>query len=507
MIKMIQLISRNQVMSTSVETRIVKRGILILQFFLVVALGQALELGELKKKAEKGDKVAQFQLAYIYEYGGEKRSELDASYRWSLHTYGKRDVKIINETMQLARTINVEENLEKALEWYRKSSNQGLALAQDALGSLLGESANGDEEKIKEAIKWLTKAAKKKYAVAQNGLGVIYSVGMGVPMDYELAKSWYLKSANQGYATAQSNLSNLYMIGTNLGKITFDRTKMATIKELPEVEGVDFKEAVRWLRAAANQGYTDAQINLGGLYLEGKGVERDVEQGISLIRKAVDQDEPFAQFNMGWLFFEDVVIEQDYKKALMWFNKSAENGWGGGQLWVGKLLVTGTGVEKDTAKGFEWLLKAAEQGLVDAQHDVSICYFNGIGVEESLTEGAKWSRVAAENGHSDSQNTLGQLLYHGQGVKRNRSEALKWFKKTAESGMVHSQYMLGGSLFHGEGIEKDFAEAFKWLTLAGEFHEGARKELSNLNAEISPEQMAEGLKRVDEYKNARGGLR
>ena len=70
--------------------------------------------------------------------------------------------------------------------------------------------------------------------------------------------------------------------------------------------------------------------------------------------------------------------------------------------------------------------------------------------------------------------------------------------------MLQSQFILGGCLFHGDGIEKDHAEAFKWLTLAGEFHEGAQKELSKLIAEISPAQMAEGLKRVDEFKNARG---
>ena len=65
MIKMIQLSSANQSMNTSVDTRIVKRWMLILPFFLVVALGQALELKELKKKAEKGDRVAQYQLGNV----------------------------------------------------------------------------------------------------------------------------------------------------------------------------------------------------------------------------------------------------------------------------------------------------------------------------------------------------------------------------------------------------------------------------------------------------------
>ena len=62
MIKMIQLPSGNQVMSASVDTRIVKGLILILPFFLAVALSQALELEELKNKADAGPTMSRITL-------------------------------------------------------------------------------------------------------------------------------------------------------------------------------------------------------------------------------------------------------------------------------------------------------------------------------------------------------------------------------------------------------------------------------------------------------------
>ena len=60
--------------------------------------------------------------------------------------------------------------------------------------------------------------------------------------------------------------------------------------------------------------------------------------------------------------------------------------------------------------------------------------------------------------------------------------------------------MLGRCLFHGEGVEKDFVEAFKWLTLAVERMPEARAELAELNLEISPTQMVDGIKKVSEYR-------
>ena len=482
----------------------VKGWAVILSFFLMSTLGQALDVEELKDKADKGDKIAQFQLAFVYENGGKTEDEIEDEIKWFKVTLGARELKMIQQARIVAMGSDVKEDLEKAIGLYRDSSNQGVVLSQAILGMLLGRHAEGDKAKIDESVKWLKKAAKKKSAIAQNGLGVSHNVGQGLPEDPKKAREWFLKAAKQGYAVAQSNLAQHYMLGSGASKLRSDKVENVKIEELPDGGDIDFGEAVKWFSRAADQGYPLAQMNLGGLYLEGRGVEQNTQLGVSWIRKAAEEDEPLAQFNMGWLYFDGKAVKQDYKTAYSWFSLSAENDWADGQLRAGKMLINGLGVEKDASRGFKWMLQAAENGNVIAQYDVSICYFNGIGVEEDLGKCAKWSRAAAEKGHPEAQSIIGQLMFFGEGQKQDRPGAIRWLKKAAENGVLQSQFILGGCLFHGDGIEKDHAEAFKWLTLAGEFHEGAQKELSKLNAEISPAQMAEGLKRVDEFKNARG---
>ncbi len=57
------------------------------------------------------------------------------------------------------------------------------------------------------------------------------------------------------------------------------------------LEGVaqDYVAAVRWFRAAAEQGNAEAQYNLGLMYLEGQGVKQDNVEAYAWIRTAAAQ--------------------------------------------------------------------------------------------------------------------------------------------------------------------------------------------------------------------------
>ena len=80
----------------------------------------------------------------------------------------------------------------------------------------------------------------------------------GVPQDHNKANEWYRRAADQGYAEAQSDLGYMYAQG----------------KGVPQ----DYNEAVGWYRKAAAQGYARAQSALGYAYAEGKGVPQDYAQ-------------------------------------------------------------------------------------------------------------------------------------------------------------------------------------------------------------------------------------
>jgi hypothetical protein len=62
-------------------------------------------------------------------------------------------------------------------------------------------------------------------------------------------------------------------------------------------EGVtqDDAEAVRWYRAAADQGFAEAQASLGFMYVNGKGVAQDYAEAMRWFRLAADQGHAYAQ--------------------------------------------------------------------------------------------------------------------------------------------------------------------------------------------------------------------
>ncbi len=95
--------------------------------------------------------------------------------------------------------------------------------------------------------------------MAQFSLGVMYENGEGVPQDYKEAVKWYRKAAEQGYAKAQYHLGFILLMKNSAN-------------EGVEQDGV---EAVKWYRKAAEQGNAKAQNFLGEIYFSGDGVPRD----------------------------------------------------------------------------------------------------------------------------------------------------------------------------------------------------------------------------------------
>ena len=57
----------------------------------------------------------------------------------------------------------------------------------------------------------------------------------------------------------------------------------------------DEAEAVKWFRAAAEQGFMKGKALLGLAYFEGTGVEKDEAEGVKWLRAAAEQGDETAQ--------------------------------------------------------------------------------------------------------------------------------------------------------------------------------------------------------------------
>lgn len=125
----------------------------------------------------------------------------------------------------------------------------------------------------------------------------------------------FLEKAKAGDPVAQTGLGVMYYTGEAVSK----NLSGQILENDPEM-------AAGWFFRAAEQGYADAQFNLGLLYASGEGVPQDMAQAAELFRKAAEQGHVDAQNNLGALYFTGEGVDRNEKKAIEWFEKAAAQG-------------------------------------------------------------------------------------------------------------------------------------------------------------------------------------
>ncbi len=404
----------------------------------------------------------------------------------------------------------------EAVRWYRKAAEQGLAEAQNELGFCYHEGEGVPQDDV-EAVKWFRKAAEQGHAIAQNTLGAHYQRGEGVPQDNVEAVRWYRKAAEQGDATAQDNLGHCYHRGEGVlqdeveGVRWFRKAAEQGHAEAQNTLAIcydhglgisqDYAEAVKWYHKAAEQGLAPAQNYLGMCYRDGVLVAKDDLEAVKWFRKAAEQKFAYAQFNLGRCYHNGEGVPPDDVEAASWYRKAAEQGFAEAQNRLGVRYGNGAGVPKDEVEAMKWYRKAAEQGDAKAQNNLGVCYHYGRGVLKDDVEAVKWYRKAAEQGLAVAQSRYGWCYHKGEGVRQDDVEAVSWFRKAAEQGHAEAQYRLGICYSYSVGLPKDIIEAAKWFILAAaQQDELSVKSLSNIEKEMTPEQIAEAHRRADEFK-------
>lgn len=217
--------------------------------------------------------------------------------------------------------------------------------------------------------------------------------------------------------------------------------------------------------SAAEQGYADAQFELGLIYAEGQGVIQNDVIAVSWYRKAAEQGYSPAQFNLGLMFAEGQGVAQDYIQAVHWFRKAADQGDADAQFKLGLMYFQGQCVLQNDSQAVGWFYKAAEQGYSFAQCNLGMMYAEGQGVAQDNAQAVYWYQKAADQGDADAQFNLGLMYVHGQGVLQNDSQAVDWFCKAAEQGYSLAQYNLGVIYADGQGVQQDWVIAYALFNL------------------------------------------
>jgi hypothetical protein len=121
----------------------------------------------------------------------------------------------------------------------------------------------------------------------------------------------------------------------------------------------NYKEAVRWFRKSAEQGFVEAQYNLGTMCLEGQGLVQSDNEAAMWFRKSAEQGLANAQYNLGKMYFEGRGLVQSDSEAVKWLRKASEQGFAEASYTLGLIGV----IQREKEASVQNFEKACEQGL------------------------------------------------------------------------------------------------------------------------------------------------
>lgn len=213
-----------------------------------------------------------------------------------------------------------------AFHEFKTLAEAGIPAAQNKLGFLY-ESGRGVPQDNTEAVKWYRKAADQGDPEGQTNLGVMYLQGFGVARNPDEALRLFREAARQGYSMARTyrdlmseglgpvpedgvSLSNGGMtkgetVFAHISPVSLSNGGMTPMVFLPSVFSPYYQRLgansewllppridsdatrLRYYCALAKNGDPIAQNNVGLMYAEGRGTDRDYATAYAWLAKAL----------------------------------------------------------------------------------------------------------------------------------------------------------------------------------------------------------------------------
>jgi len=222
------------------QTKTIKLFLILVFTLAITFQAYAASFKATKKKAEKGNAKAQFELGKMFSEGkGAPKDEINAMY-W----FKKSAEQGFPEAMGYLAWEYNGSDYKKAFYWFQKFSQTDKCDACDIfnLGSIyyLHYKKAGISQDYIKALYWFKKSAEMdQYIHAQFCLGVMHYKGEGISKDYTKAFYWLKKSAEQGCDGAQSWLATMYCDGKGTAR--------------------DYRKAAYWIKKSSDEGNEEAK--------------------------------------------------------------------------------------------------------------------------------------------------------------------------------------------------------------------------------------------------------
>jgi len=181
-------------------------------------------------------------------------------------------------------------------------------------------------------------------------------------------------------------------------------------------------------------------------------------------KAAAESGQAEAQFDLGVLYAQGLGVERDLMEAMRWYRQAAEQGNAAAQFALGQMYSRGWGTPRDEVDALRWFQMANDPNSDGPPTDWAVV--DTYGIKQDQEQAAYWYEKAAQQGHVEAQFYLGRLYATGQGVRRDEEQALRWIRAAASQGYGPAEARFGMRYASGSGIGQDHRLAYFWLTLA-----------------------------------------
>jgi len=288
------------------------------------------------------------------------------------------------------------------------------------------------------SIEHLERAEELGLAVAAKNLAVRYAAGDGVARDLRMAYTYFQSAAEKGDVASNRVLGRMHEMG----------------------EGVPVtpREAMYYYRIAALGGDIEALESVCDFYLNGRGVERDLEAAKVWLTRLAQTGHLD-----GLIAFGDVLMtQQRYVEARkLWVQLSNSNNGtlvGAASERLSRIYRVGLGVKANPRKAEKYFRAALELRDPDA-----LCrQGRDLIVAGKVAEGVV---VLEESGDSSGEALflLGSVRVAGQGMPKDVATGLENFRQASQLGHLNAKYMLAVATLKNLPGAPDLDEAARLL--------------------------------------------
>ncbi len=298
--------------------------------------------------------------------------------------------------------LGVDKNIDEARRWYEKRWKNGVPGRTSRWGRCTCTETGGDRHR--ERHRPSAKGGGRRPVVRLGGAGGSRIGGTRIEAEQDRRR----RQVSQGGGSRKRGCPKL------VGGVS-PRRERDSGRQRRSVEMVPDE---RFARNASGQD------NVGYCHAYGLGTDEDKKEAARWFRKAADQGFAMSQLRLGEMFERGEGVRKDPAEAFKWYVKSAENGNMRAAHNLAVCYETGTGTTANDKEAFAWYTKSAEGGRTRS-NKLGNCHFNGYGTAQDDAEAVRWYRASSEQGYATATGNLAFMYLQGRGWTRtlwNRSD-------------------------------------------------------------------------------------